>query len=201
MQNGGRRPGPVYHVNDISVYLGRQRGVGEVPDRKDAFRGHILRFEPRTACFLLRERSKLQKMSSTTQTAQALARWLSSEIIHIRMCVLHIQTTATIQGGPYSTQSFCLCGYYSRVASKYGMQSWYWQKCLLHSEWFCLTSTVGLFYGDVSLIVHAQCTITTSVVRAISSYLVCGKIWSVGKYNNIIIAINNSYLQLLLTYQ
>ena len=33
MQNGGRRPGPFHHVNDISVYLGRQRG--EVFDWKN----------------------------------------------------------------------------------------------------------------------------------------------------------------------
>ena len=26
-QNGGGRAGPFYHVNDVSVYLGRQRGV------------------------------------------------------------------------------------------------------------------------------------------------------------------------------
>ena len=25
-KNGGGRPGPVYHVNDVSVYLGRQKG-------------------------------------------------------------------------------------------------------------------------------------------------------------------------------
>ena len=44
-KNGGGRPGPFYHVNDVSVYLGRQRGGG-VPDRKNAFRACILRFEP-----------------------------------------------------------------------------------------------------------------------------------------------------------
>ena len=30
--NGGGRPGIFYHVNDVSVYLGRQRGGG-VPHR------------------------------------------------------------------------------------------------------------------------------------------------------------------------
>ena len=28
-KNGGERPGPFYHVNEISVYLGRQRWGGE----------------------------------------------------------------------------------------------------------------------------------------------------------------------------
>ena len=36
MQNKGGRPDPFYHVNDVSVYLGRQRG-GVVPDWKNAF--------------------------------------------------------------------------------------------------------------------------------------------------------------------
>ena len=29
-KNGGGRPGPFYHVNDVSVYLGRQRGQGSL---------------------------------------------------------------------------------------------------------------------------------------------------------------------------
>ena len=33
MQNGGGRPGPFYHVNDVSVYLGRQRGEGSLIER------------------------------------------------------------------------------------------------------------------------------------------------------------------------
>ena len=45
-KNGGGRPGPFYDMNDVSVYLSRQRGGG-VPDRKDAFRRHVLCFEPR----------------------------------------------------------------------------------------------------------------------------------------------------------
>ena len=35
-KNGGGRPGQFYHVNDISVYLGRQRGGG-VPGRRTSF--------------------------------------------------------------------------------------------------------------------------------------------------------------------
>ena len=30
--SGGERPGPFYHMNDVSVYQGRQRG-GVVPHR------------------------------------------------------------------------------------------------------------------------------------------------------------------------
>ena len=50
---------PFYHVNNISVYLGRQRWEG-VPDRKDAFHTRILRFEPRVVHFSLCEHLKLQ---------------------------------------------------------------------------------------------------------------------------------------------
>ena len=42
---GEGRPGPFYHVNDVSVYQGTERGRG-VPDRKNAFRACILHFEP-----------------------------------------------------------------------------------------------------------------------------------------------------------
>ena len=42
---GGGRPGSFYHVNDISVYLGRQRGR-RVPNQKNAFHAHTLCFEP-----------------------------------------------------------------------------------------------------------------------------------------------------------
>ena len=35
-KNGGERPGPFYHMNDVSVYLGRQRGGG-VPNWKKVF--------------------------------------------------------------------------------------------------------------------------------------------------------------------
>ena len=33
----------IYHVKDVSVYLGRQR-AGVVTDRKDAFRGRVVCF-------------------------------------------------------------------------------------------------------------------------------------------------------------
>ena len=32
-KNGGGRPSPFYHVNDVSVYLGRQRGEGSPIER------------------------------------------------------------------------------------------------------------------------------------------------------------------------
>ena len=49
-----------------SVSTCRQRWGG-VPDRKDAFCGRILRFEPRTVRFLLCERSKLQCLGQKLQ--------------------------------------------------------------------------------------------------------------------------------------
>ena len=33
----GRRPDPLYSVNDVNVYLGRQREGEGGPDQKDAF--------------------------------------------------------------------------------------------------------------------------------------------------------------------
>ena len=33
----GGRPGIIYHVNDVSVYLGRQRGEGSLMDFAHAF--------------------------------------------------------------------------------------------------------------------------------------------------------------------
>ena len=38
----GEGLGAFYHVNDVSVYLGRQRRGGVI-DRKDAFHGCVLR--------------------------------------------------------------------------------------------------------------------------------------------------------------
>ena len=63
MQNGRRRPGTIYHVNDVSVYQGRQRGGG-VPDRKGAC---VLRFESRAVRFPLCERSKPQHLGQKLQ--------------------------------------------------------------------------------------------------------------------------------------
>ena len=40
MQNRGGRPGPFYHVNNISFYLGRQRGGG-VPHRKNELKASL----------------------------------------------------------------------------------------------------------------------------------------------------------------
>ena len=48
---GGRgRSGLFYHVNDVSIYLGRWGGV---PDQKSIFRVRVIRFEPGTVHFLL----------------------------------------------------------------------------------------------------------------------------------------------------
>ena len=62
MQNGGGRPGIIYHVNDVSVYqVAGQRGGG-VPDGKDAFRARVLRLEPRAIRFSSCKRLKLQRL-------------------------------------------------------------------------------------------------------------------------------------------
>ena len=50
---------PFYHMNDVSIYLGRQRRGG-VPGRKNAFHECILRFEPTVVHLSLSEPSKLQ---------------------------------------------------------------------------------------------------------------------------------------------
>ena len=53
-------------MNDVSVYLGRQKGGG-VPDRKDAFRTCVLCFEPRAVHFSLCDCSKLQHLGQKLQ--------------------------------------------------------------------------------------------------------------------------------------
>ena len=52
------RLGPFYHVNDVSVYLGRQREE-RVLDQKHSFYTCVLHFEPRVVRFSLCEHSKL----------------------------------------------------------------------------------------------------------------------------------------------
>ena len=46
----GGRPGSFHHMNDVSVYLGRQKGKGS-PDQVNKFRASVLSFEPGTLCF------------------------------------------------------------------------------------------------------------------------------------------------------
>ena len=64
--NGRGRPGPFYHLNDVSVYLCRQRGV-----RGPQSKGRILHmhssFEPGAVHFSLRECSKLQCLGQKPQ--------------------------------------------------------------------------------------------------------------------------------------
>ena len=60
-QNRRGRPGRFQHVNDISVYLGRQRWGG-VPHHKITFCAHLLCFEPGAVHFSLHECSKLQSL-------------------------------------------------------------------------------------------------------------------------------------------
>ena len=55
-----------YHVNNVSVYLGRQRERG-VPYRKNAFCTHVLRFETGAVRFLLRKSLKLQRFGQNLQ--------------------------------------------------------------------------------------------------------------------------------------
>ena len=49
-KNGGERPGIIYHVNDVSVYLGRQRGGG-VPRRKNELEAWSCSFCPKRWSF------------------------------------------------------------------------------------------------------------------------------------------------------
>ena len=55
-----RKPGPFYHMIDVSVYLGRQRGEMSLHGRKNAFHETVLPFEPgkcdecdACACFIM----------------------------------------------------------------------------------------------------------------------------------------------------
>jgi len=64
-QNRGGRPGSFYHVNDVSVYLGRQSGGGVI-DWKNAFYTHVLQFEWGAVCFSLHERSKTPVLGAET---------------------------------------------------------------------------------------------------------------------------------------
>ena len=41
MPNWRGRPGPLHHVNDVSVYLGRQRG-GEVPHQMNELEAYFI---------------------------------------------------------------------------------------------------------------------------------------------------------------
>ena len=52
-------------MNDVSVYLGRQRGRG-VPDRKNAFCTRIPRFEQRTVRFSLIRAFKTPALGAET---------------------------------------------------------------------------------------------------------------------------------------
>ena len=54
------RLGLFYHVNDVSVYLGRQREEG-VPDQNYSFCARVLYFEPRVVRFSLCEHLKLKR--------------------------------------------------------------------------------------------------------------------------------------------
>ena len=65
-KNGGGRPGLFYHVNDVSVYLGRQR-EGGVSDKKNAFCTCVIRFEPGVVRFSLLGCSKLQRLGQKLQ--------------------------------------------------------------------------------------------------------------------------------------
>ena len=73
-KNGGGRPGPFYHVDDVSVYLGRQRGGG-VPHRKNELEALSCSFCPKRWSF---ERSRSEKRTasgSKRRTRNAFIRW------------------------------------------------------------------------------------------------------------------------------
>ena len=69
IQNRGGRPGSLYHVNDVSVYLGRQRWGG-IPHHKITFCVHLLCFEPGAVHFSLHECSKLQSLFEPETTSK-----------------------------------------------------------------------------------------------------------------------------------
>ena len=68
--NGGGRPGPFYHVNDISVYLGRQRGGGALK-QKSVFHLHILRPKQGVLCFSLLKHLNFSTWTETRKRLQA----------------------------------------------------------------------------------------------------------------------------------
>ena len=57
-KNRGGRPGPFYHVNDVSVYLGRQRGGGGFLIKRILC---VCSFELGLVCFLLGKQLKLEQ--------------------------------------------------------------------------------------------------------------------------------------------
>jgi len=59
-KNGGGRPGTIYHVNDVSVYLGRQRGGG-VPRRKNKLEAWSCSFCPKRWSF---DRSRSERRAA-----------------------------------------------------------------------------------------------------------------------------------------
>ena len=52
LNEGGRKSGLFYYMNDISVYLSRQRGGG-VPNQKNTFYALVLRLEQGVVQFSL----------------------------------------------------------------------------------------------------------------------------------------------------
>ena len=66
MQNRGGRSGLFYYVDDVSVYLGRQKGGG-VTDRKYTFCTRVLHFELEAVHFSFHEHLKLQRLGQKLQ--------------------------------------------------------------------------------------------------------------------------------------
>ena len=109
LQKWRRRPGPFYHMNDISVYLGRQR---EGPPLEELLFAHtFLCFEPEVVCFSLHEHSKLQhlgqklhdKASSSPQACSFfwLVDWCHSrdkiyQVFPLRFCILQASINWTV---------------------------------------------------------------------------------------------------------
>ena len=53
-KNGGGRPGIFYHVNDVSVYLGRQKGRG-IPIKRTRLRPYLVDSAPSAAFLNIRK--------------------------------------------------------------------------------------------------------------------------------------------------
>ena len=63
----GGRPGIIYHVNDVSVYLGRQRGEGSLVKRTHFAHAFFVLNQERYAFHLIHEHSKLQCLGQKLQ--------------------------------------------------------------------------------------------------------------------------------------
>ena len=125
LQKWRRRPGPFYHMNDVSVYLGRQGGPGP-PLEELPFVHTFFCFEPEAVCFSLHEHSKLQHLgqklqdkASSSPQARSFLRLVDTDVIHVikytkvfpfRFCILQVIINWTVGrpgNGASTSQHVC----------------------------------------------------------------------------------------------